>query len=712
MSIADAGLIRGWNDRTTDQAYDYGRWNNPQNVRVYDQNTGGYRPLEQGETVPAGTPISIYTDQSGAVSGSAPSGSGGVETTTGTDLAWQNHEIAMGLLAAQDRMRQLDQVDANLQQQHAQFVAGLQQERDIARMDAQNAAAQIGVSAANVQLNAKMAEMDAKARAAQLNFDQRLAEVQQQREDAKVQLASATQRAQQEFNAADLNAQQRQQVAQLEQNALQMLADRSGPQDWVKYNNLLEGLSGAEAGTPASEITVDPLARLKDVYQEFDPDLSKFKELEDYQTPGAGSINQPFQAPTAGGSWEGTLSDALGRRSAGDIGAQAPSVEAPTSTRLGGGITGGGEGTTQAPSPGQSGVPQKKTSLEPQPEGISPGIANTEIQPGRNLITIPRGGGISHDRFDPRLTVHYLNDQGQYTELDPGQTVAGDEAVWITAPEDWNPGDISYGNDNRTYETGTPATGGGGISSQNVMDTISRSQPREYTGPESGSIMDIFPDAGPSIQGDGYSTADIRFPPRDQWTPEQTSWYEENLERPINAARGATVGPGQIAYAGDSRSGKKTGNEEAVIPIGGSAMILSHEDTERMRRRRPGVMQRMAGGGIVSDTVGADDPNAFTYRMYDEETLYNQPFMRQIRGEQPGRSFGNFGGGNVVGRWDLPSNMSIQRYSQLQPTAQKMLQGAYQDPQTGLAWEDVLASAQRGSVGTRIAGGGSAYGGR
>ena len=64
---------------------------------------------------------------------------------------------------------------------------------------------------------------------------------------------------------AGLNAAQRGQLASAQQAAIQMLADRSGPQNAVAYQRALAGLSGP--GPNQGQATIDPLALLKDFCQ-------------------------------------------------------------------------------------------------------------------------------------------------------------------------------------------------------------------------------------------------------------------------------------------------------------------------------------------------------------------------------------------------------------------------------------------------------------
>jgi hypothetical protein len=196
-----------------------------------------------------------------------------------------------------------------------------------------------------------------------------------------------------------------------------------------------------------------------------------------------------------------------------------------------------------------------------------------------------------------------------------------------------------------------------------------------------------------SIQGNTPSTGNA--------TPEQ-------LRRILGRNRGGSLLNG-AAIVGDKPSGKATGYEEMVI---GDALILDRHKTKKLLEGRGGsLLNRMAGGGIISTTGGANyDPGTVTYNTYADSDLFNQSFLRKIRGDTPGRSFGAFGGGNTVGPYKLPVNLSIQRYNALLPTEQAMTKGAYDDPRAGIAFDDVVEMAKRASVGTTGFGGSSAYG--
>ena len=78
---------------------------------------------------------------------------------------------------------------------------------------------------------------------AQLNYQQRLAQVQQS-------LAAASQGYTERLGAANTKL-----------TAMKALADRSGPQDWVRYNNLLNGLVGPRG----TSTTIDPTAFANDL---------------------------------------------------------------------------------------------------------------------------------------------------------------------------------------------------------------------------------------------------------------------------------------------------------------------------------------------------------------------------------------------------------------------------------------------------------------
>lgn len=324
----------------------------------------------------------------------------GVQTVTGSqiplDLAYILNLAAGNQLQARGldlQSRGLDLQDIQGQQNYALQVAQFNQiGLDSLRQYALDVAS-LGVNVAN------------------LNFQKRLAGAQNALARGQLGVAAG------QLGVAD-SAQgyaQRQGRANTKLQALGMLADRSGPQDWVGYNFLKDKL-----GAPTGQL-VDPTKFADDLV---DPR---------YERGGSGVV----------GNWRDLIPSA--NDPAFDLGPDisAPNLPAPT--------------LAAPPPPGDSFRPQTTTpntwyvdngssgwqsNPAPWSTGPSPdepaanftGIRAADVKPGWNFLTSGAGGGFDYGALDPRLTV-----------LDPqGNTVSGTSGMGspstvyrILAPDNW-----------------------------------------------------------------------------------------------------------------------------------------------------------------------------------------------------------------------------------------------------------------------------------
>lgn len=207
---------------------------------------------------------------------------------------------------------------------------------------------------------------------AQLNYQQRLAQVQQA-------LAAASQGYTERLGAANTKL-----------TAMKALADRSGPQDWVRYNNLLNGLIGPRG----TSTTIDPTAFANDLVDpQFragatnGPDLNTLLSNLNQPYDGSGAMaNVPQLAvPAAAPSWSYV--------------APAPAPAA----------TGAGAGTS-ATSPAPTGI-AGAGSAAPAPITGNGSWSQPNVQP--NAVADPVAAGINK------------NDPSQWYSGVPNAQVAG-----------------------------------------------------------------------------------------------------------------------------------------------------------------------------------------------------------------------------------------------------------------------------------------------
>lgn len=70
-----------------------------------------------------------------------------------------------------------------------------------------------------------------------------------------------------------------------------------------------------------------------------------------------------------------------------------------------------------------------------QPVSPSPGIPNSSLDPGQNVTRVPEGGGIAYDRFDPNYDIYLLDTSGGWRPLQPGETAPGGAKIRIDVPQ-------------------------------------------------------------------------------------------------------------------------------------------------------------------------------------------------------------------------------------------------------------------------------------
>ena len=290
--ISNATLQQGWNTRTTDEPISYNRWASPGNVQILDPNTGSPRNLMPGETVPAGSTVGIYTSQAGTVTGSPVSATGG-QVLTGTQIPLDAETIRHSQdvdrltqrgqdISHSDNMAQIAASQAASAQRHEEAMANYALQGAIAQQQYQIDLAKYGLDVANFNYLKRKDAADMELKKVEFGLQ-----------------ASGFELSQNQFNASQAQAKE-----QARENILKMLADRRGPQDYVAYNNLLNGL---DAPTPERTGVVDPFAGLDDLYK---PSTLKPPEMPDFNldtSPYAGAPPSQINLPSfpSGGGFAG-----------------------------------------------------------------------------------------------------------------------------------------------------------------------------------------------------------------------------------------------------------------------------------------------------------------------------------------------------------------------------------------------------------------------
>jgi hypothetical protein len=247
------------------------------------------------------------------------------------------------------------------------------------------------------------------AQVARDNFQQRLSEAQLKFQD----LTRGIDLGRFDLEKDMANFQQRATVAGLEQSALGMLADRSGPQDWIGYASMLEGLSGPKAAATGS---VDPLALLKNVNQPSKADVPAWARK---QLDTSGLVQQhTAQAPNA--SQYMSLFGA-------NQNYQPPPLPANVSTPAPGGL---GPVSDYVQTPVQNNFTYNTLGRGTGAEWGS-GVPLNLVKEGWNYLPTGSADAIDVSRFDPSVKA-YIGDpaKGQPTSLATG-TIAAGTPYWL-----------------------------------------------------------------------------------------------------------------------------------------------------------------------------------------------------------------------------------------------------------------------------------------
>lgn len=273
---------------------------------VYDQS--GRLLTDPNMVLPPGSRVSF------GYPASQSSQTGG-EAVTGSQILLDAETIRASQDASRLAQEQLNLQREQLAQQAAQFDRQFAAEQADAQRRYELDKAMLGEQTAARLFNERMAE-------ARQRLDEQRFALEQKR--------AALEEKAFEASRTDARFARQQAIAGQKLDILNMLAERSGPQDWVAYNNLLNGLSGPEA--QASQ-TIDVFDILRDLQAQLEADFGS----------GSGQQQPGGQPPADTGSPQGG-----GGAQPGSSGGQQP-----------GGGTGSPQGGTQPqPDPQAGAAPQ------------------------------------------------------------------------------------------------------------------------------------------------------------------------------------------------------------------------------------------------------------------------------------------------------------------------------------------------------------------
>lgn len=434
---------------------------------------------------------------------------------------------------------------------------------------------------------------------------------------------------------AEQNFNQRMGEAQVKLAGLELLASRSGPQDWVAYNNILNGLSA-----PGGE-AADPYGLTAGLVQPVNPNL-----------PAGNIPTYGTQASSTGTAATGTTG------STARSGGFGPNRRAESGERNergeGSGLTGGGTapaaGTPAGSAPVSTGtgyyagIPDSNIVLGTATAGLD--VDTTSLLPR----TPPRKGQPYYVAGQPKQVNVPRNTGPSPEELALYREQLANERARVEA---------------KRAAAATPA----GNQDINLLPPGAQS-----TNPQA--------DAQAAARAQARALEEARAAAMRRQAP-----YTTSVPGAAYANQGGVFPGGTAVVTGDSPGGKRTGYEELVMSFGPMQVIPLNG------REMPRDVPRAASGGVYGM------PATPTYTTYSPETLGSQPFIQKLRGEMPANQFGEFGASlsnPSLGIYDMPSNINLQRYMSLLPSEQDQTQSLYQQG-LGVDFRDMLEQARRAS---------------
>ena len=524
------------------------------------------------------------------------------------------------------------------------------------------------------------------------------------------------------LQAAEGNRAARSQELTFKMQALQMLADRKGPQDWVAYNRLVNGLS---APTPEASQKIDVFAEI-----------------------GKANLGEQIGVNLPGGPTDADIGG-LGTPYA--PGAAAPPATAPTpgapTPALGGGA---------APlAPGQSLVDPNNPNGPSGVGTLAPGSGFTMPDPSKPVNQEQHPG--------QEWSKYGWNAPGYAAMRDSGGAggfgtqpaaapppAAGTPAGAVppsaapapstptpggfgTLPPDWQAGAIQPTGPAIPVTPPTPTPGGFG--------TL---PPDWQAGAVSGfrDGTDGYVDANYRVVGEeGPELEHNIVDPRTGRMMIRVIPLSEEQERAVTrrgvrgmatggvmdmglGGGGYTTDMGMAEFQRNNPQARDTGGELSIGRYQSQPWIEGKQQSDTSRPVQRGDFtggfsappsDPNGGTSIYGASGGAPAPPAgptIEVNKYSQEQMGNQPFLNKLRGTSPAPLFTGYGksiDAPDVGIYDLPAVPSLQNYNRLLPSEQLMAQGSYEA--AGQYWADILEKARRAAPTGRTLGP-AMYGGR
>lgn len=537
-------------------------------------------------------------------------------------------------------------------QLHDEFMAKLGLDDKTLQQQYEKDVASIGVEKANLLLNSRIAQ-------------------------AKV----ASDRANFMLSQNQFNAQQRQEMGRQQLDALKMLADRQGPQDWTRWD-YITGQNG-QAPTPDSSKTYSPLDMIASQYEK-----SNIAPPADLDMSGIdfSSIGANMTRPTAT-TYTGTTQPAV---------TQPAITPAPPATP---------PATTSRP---QSGTATTSTNLSLYPSnGGSPAMYGTNLN-GQGAASIGTTMGGNPGNVAAQQQGYTIMPDGTVRRLAEGGVTGGAAIV----------GDSKSGKktgyEELAYAAMNPKTNRAELHVvplnrlAGLMDTLTgatggQMHHMKKLPPELAEMMMPHAADGGVYDGNASSYLGTMGGTTPVYTPPKTTGGYLPPDTAVNEV---------------PKPPNPYGQRQSEQPEGGWPTSLTNpvnqppaiQPTNQLTTpATSNAAPTIVGGQIAGNANAAPppvslgpagyDPYRITQNHYDANTMNNSPVLKMIRGQAPVYGFTGYGdykpGVQSQGITDLPIHLNYGDLLRMDPNRLAMLKGLYDNPETGISWDSILAMAKK-----------------
>lgn len=496
--------------------------------------------------------------------------------------------------------------------------------------------------------------------------------------------------------------------------ALELLASRSGPQDFVAYNNLLN-----QMGTPTGQM-VDP---------------TQFaNEIKDPERPDFSTLNVPVPEPQ---QYSSTFNPQLAVQASA---ANIPQVTAPQVS------------VPAYPSGPASGTPSQPATQAPANNYL--GVPLADVKPGWNLLTTGAAGDFSAADLDPSVKAY---DQNKNPVTG---TITANTPYWFYRAANGMPfmreamamvGDARHAD---------PSQGGAKPElvlnpTQAPIAVIPHEQTRAimqragwggkryadgtfWDSPGGQTIMQSATQAPDTMTMTGDGESYTGFQPAWQPMDERTAWGDARFQSPFGRGRNRQGGAAASPWASwfqrlgiDPQTGQPMVPQiDTPLPGGGVAAPGTQVNQQAQAQSQalqdgstaPVFEADMAGSGNTTPPPSTAPqagqsygmPGGLQYTVYSPEVLANMPYLQKLFGGGAVPEFQGFGANLSVpsqGIASLPDQFSLQRYSAMLPTEQAMVRSLYTQG-AAMDWNDLVGRIRRATpLATQFSGGPVGYGG-